>query len=209
MTVLSLSVLLLGVSPIVAVRSNKCEAEFAACSRVSSCRKLLETAMNQGQTGSCECYPASIEVDLTVAKCQDSSHDQDGYMHCEDIPLPDGAVGSGSRLTSDADINQVLGNRYLISSQSGKINPRTEITIYDGSHPIQRIAFVTSCSRPLAIGDNFGAISISKYTCFYGTGELPRSLVTLFHTRPEARKFFRENSGAVVVANHLASCFEE
>ncbi len=123
--------------------------------------------------------PANLELKLVAGGPGDVSNDQDGKTVVAGDTVRVGATEDFSLRCVDARRtksvvsaiaeNLILGSRFTVAL----VNRPTEITCEliwfssAGEH-VQVITVHTSCSKPLAIGDQFGAIAISAYHGFDG-----------------------------------------
>ena len=114
--------------------------------------------------------PAQLGITYVGGSCSDSNHDQDDRKaSCSG----DSTGASPVRLTltdkkGEVYVSQVLaiGESLILDAAAigkSKLDSETNAIIEDGSGVIQEINFHTSCSAPLATGDQHGGILISSF----------------------------------------------
>lgn len=113
--------------------------------------------------------PSKLGITYVGGSCDDSDHNQGGKSSCQG----DSTHANPVRIT----LNDKKGNTYLSQViESGdtvildsaalgksKLDSETNVYIEDGSGIIQSINFHTSCSAPLAVGDQHGGIVITSF----------------------------------------------
>lgn len=79
-----------------------------------------------------------------------------------------GMFGSSEQISPASNIND--GDRVRVTStKKGGMFPNQKLLITDTSGVLQEVDFHTSCSQPLALGDEFGSLKLVEFTTKNGT----------------------------------------
>jgi len=154
----------------------------------TSCSKLLRTKDQYGafvvkdwacqgsspvvdpDTTVCNCRPDCIHVEYTGGSCDATTHDQEGKFLCSGGALNGTISVSTAASVSMADGGVSAGGVFGIGCQGERVDANTDLVLTDGSGATQTMTLHTSCSKRLAVGDVYGALTIADFTCADGGG---------------------------------------
>jgi|GEM_PF-6801277 len=133
----------------------------------------------------CDGKLASLTLRYVGGDCSDSSQDQEGKLECEGDAgraEPVRVVASeGGKKKKDDDVyldeeGVVLDQLVTISAAGGKkkeLKADTVVSVFDGAgNELQSLTIHTSCSKPLALGDRFGAFEVVGFKGKDASGSL-------------------------------------
>lgn len=119
--------------------------------------------------------PRILTMRYTGEGCDASQHNQGSKVMCSGTP----GVGPVTiRASSSADPNSssamvffeggpiAVGGTFDIDAGragSGKLKSATYVHIYQNGNVVQSVAFHTSCSQPLSVGDQFGSLVLEVF----------------------------------------------
>ena len=125
----------------------------------------------------CDAKAVAMVLDYTGQTCQSPlPNPQNGEASCSGDATGASNVGviyTGqfawkTQISPASGIND--GDRIRVtSSHNGGLFPNQSYKIVDDSGILQEIAFHTSCSQPLALGDEFGSFKLVEFTTKAGT----------------------------------------
>ncbi len=138
---------------------------------LSSCRLFVEVVE---AVSVCPPKPTKIEMTYTGEDCSASNFAQDpGSVSCSGDPAFADPVhikvtmaNQPSRVYFDGIV--ALGTTFEIDGAGkpgGKVPPNSQVEISDlAGNLLQDVIFHTSCSQPLFVGDQFGAVILTGFT---------------------------------------------
>jgi uncharacterized repeat protein (TIGR01451 family) len=153
------------VSNTVSVAADVAPYNASACSAVDT---VIVNAALAPEYSCADGKPTKLGITYVGGSCSDSNHDQgSSKSSCSGnsrglepvtLKLTD---KNGSQLASQL-VN--IGDTVTLDNNGSKFGSETNAYIYQGGKLIQSINFHTSCSVPLAVGDQHGGILISSFT---------------------------------------------
>jgi hypothetical protein len=117
-----------------------------------------------------ESKPATVFFEYTGEGCDASTNLQEGKFVCSGDPdgatpisvVFEGKDASKTVVTPSSGI--AIGSVFSIARQDGrKLRAETKFQIRQGGETLQSLNVHTSCSKPLAVGDKFGGVTLTNF----------------------------------------------
>jgi hypothetical protein len=112
--------------------------------------------------------PVKLGITYIGGSCSDSNHDQgSSKSSCQgDTSGTEPVTLELTDKNGNAYLSQLvnIGDTVILDGNGSKLDSETNAIISQGNRILQEINFHTSCSVPLAVGDQHGGIVISSFT---------------------------------------------
>jgi cysteine-rich repeat protein len=161
---------------------NNADACRNDCTVPEPCQLEIEKHCKvRGQPSSgmtCEGKVTSLTLEYTGEGCSATTNAQEGKVACEGgasfaAPISITASGkAGKKGSSSGNWGSfqgvVIGDRITFTAENGGADKFDADTFIDINNGLERITFHTSCSKPLALGDQFGSVRVVGMTSTEG-----------------------------------------
>lgn len=133
--------------------------------------KLLVTVSPTGSAGGCETgKPVALAFQYTGGSCLDTTNLQEGKLECDGDaagaePVRVRVAGKHGEKTEvePSDESVEIGDTVMVIATHKKLKAETRLGIEQGGLVLQSLAIHTSCSKPLAVGDQFGSLLLTGF----------------------------------------------
>lgn len=113
--------------------------------------------------------PIALKFQYTGSACSATTNEQDGDVKCAGDPA--GAEPVGIRVTKHADkigldpsdASIAVDGSVTFSALDKKLNSELQFDIVHAGTTVQRLSIHVSCSKPLAVGDQFGSMLLTDF----------------------------------------------